>query len=119
LYYRYYKRDEASFTIIAFPSPEIGDKFPEIFSDTLKINLLDSDKYAQIQQKIIDVLDTAEYVHVKGKPGNDTDIMVKMHPLTILNINSVENCVALHNPSGEVDHLSAAKRTSGMLMLKI
>lgn len=117
LYYRYYKRDEASFTIIAFPSPEIGDKFPEIFSDTLKINLLDSDKYAQIQQKIIDVLDTAEYVHVKGKPGNDTDIMVKMHPLTDPEHQTLfENCVADVNiPVGEVFTSPLLKGTSGML----
>ncbi|HNQ44269.1 MAG TPA: hypothetical protein PKI59_07555, partial [Candidatus Cloacimonadota bacterium] len=52
LYFQYYRRDESSFCIIAFPSPEIGINFPAIFADTLKINLLDSQRYAVIQQKI-------------------------------------------------------------------
>jgi hypothetical protein len=117
LYYKYYKRDEASFTIIAFPSPEIGAKFPEIFADTLKINLLDSNHYARIQQKIIDVLDTADFVHVKGKPGNDTDIMVKMHPITDPeHQTNFENCVADVNiPVGEVFTSPLLTGTTGTL----
>lgn len=117
LYYQYYRRDQTSFCIIAFPSPEIGPKFPEIFADTLKINLLDSDHYAQIQQKIIDVLDTAEYVHVKGKPGNDTDIRVKMHSLTDPATQTLfENCVADVNiPVGEVFTSPVLEGTTGTL----
>ena len=117
LYYKYYRRDQTSFCIIAFPSPEIGPKFPEIFADTLKINLLDSDRYAQIQQKIIDVLDTAEYVHVKGKPGNDTDIRVKMHTITDpANETIFENCVADVNiPVGEVFTSPVLEGTTGTL----
>lgn len=117
LYYQYYKRDEASFSIIAFPSPEIGDKFPEIFAETLKINLLDSNRYAQIQQHIIDVLDSADYVHVKGKPGNDTDIRVKMHPLPDPEYQTLfENCVADVNiPVGEVFTSPLLTGTNGTL----
>lgn len=117
MYYRYYRRDEASFTIIAFPSPEIGPRFREIFADTLKINLLDSMRYARIQQNIIDVLDTAEYVHVKGKAGNDTDIMVAMHSLTDPEHQTLfENCVADVNiPVGEVFTSPKLSGTTGML----
>lgn len=117
IYYQYYRRDEASFTIIAFPSPEIGDKFPQIFADTLKINLLDSMRYAAIQQKIIDVLDTAEYVHVLGKPGNDTDIRVRLHPLTDPeHQTNFENCVADVNiPVGEVFTSPLLTGTTGTL----
>lgn len=117
LYYKYYRRDETSFCIIAFPSPEIGIKFPQIFADTLKINLLDSDHYAQIQQKIIDVLDTAEYVHVKGKDTNETDIMVRMHPITDPeNQTNFENCVADVNiPVGEVFTSPLLTGTNGLL----
>ncbi len=117
LYYNYYKRDEASFTIIAFPSPEIGEQFREIFADTVKINLLDSGKYAQIQQNIIDVLDTADYVHVKGKPGNDTDIKVKMHKLTDPTSQTLfENCVADVNiPVGEIFTSPVLEGTNGVL----
>ncbi len=117
LYYQYYKRDEASFSIIAFPSAEIGEKFPEIFADTLKINLLDSKRYAEIQQKIIDVLDTADYVHVKGKAGNDTDIKVQMHSLKDATRETLfENCVADVNiPVGEVFTSPVLKGSTGTL----
>ncbi len=117
LYSKYYRRDEASFTIIAFPSPEIGPNFREIFADTLKINLLDSDRYAQIQQKIIDVLDTAAYVHVQGKPGNDTDIKVRMHTITDpAHQTNFENCVADVNiPVGEVFTSPVLAGTTGTI----
>ncbi len=117
MYYEYYKRDEASFSIIAFPSAEIGENFPEIFADTLKINLLDSKRYAEIQQKIIDVLDTADHVHVKGKPGNDTDIRVQMHELKDPTRETLfENCVADVNiPVGEVFTSPVLKGTNGIL----
>jgi len=117
LYYKYVKRDEGSFTIIAFPSTEIGDGFAEIFADTLKINLLDSKVYARIQQHIIDVLDTADYVQVKGKPGNDTDIKVQMHKLSDPDHQTLfENCVADVNiPVGEVFTSPVLKGTNGTL----
>nr|MDK2850157.1 aminopeptidase [Candidatus Cloacimonadota bacterium] len=117
LYYQYYKRDESSFSIIAFPSAEFGEKFPEIFADTLKINLLDSKRYAEIQQKIIDVLDTADYVHVKGKAGNETDIKVQMHKLKDPAHETLfENCVADVNiPVGEVFTSPMLKGTTGIL----
>lgn len=117
LYHRYAKRDEASFTIIAFPSTEIGELFPEIFADTLKINLLDSNHYARIQQHIIDVLDTADYVHVKGKAGNLTDIRVQMHHLSDPATQTLfENCVADVNiPVGEVFTSPVLKGSTGIL----
>ena len=74
----YIKGEERSFTIIAYPSPQIGDKFPEIFNEIVKINTLDYEKYKAIQQNIIDVLDTAEYVEVHGKDNNKTDIRVSV-----------------------------------------
>lgn len=117
LYHRYARRDESSFTIIAFPSPEIGERFPEIFADTLKINLLDSKRYAIIQQHIIDLLDTADYVHVKGKAGNNTDIMVKMHEIKDPATQTIfENCVADVNiPVGEVFTSPMLEGTTGTL----
>lgn len=54
---RYIKGEERSFTIIAYPIPEIGDKFEDIFKDIVKINNLDYKKYERIQQTIIDALD--------------------------------------------------------------
>ena len=54
--------DERSFTIIAYPVPEIGDQFREIFEEVIRINTLDSDLYLQVQQKMIDALDRGEAV---------------------------------------------------------
>ncbi len=117
IYMKHAKRHESSFCIIAFPSSEIGEKFTEIFADTIKINLLDSDHYARIQQNIIDVLDTAEYVHVKGKAGNETDIKVKMHKLNDPEKETLfENCVADVNvPVGEVFTSPLLTGTNGVL----
>ncbi|HOU25652.1 MAG TPA: aminopeptidase, partial [Candidatus Cloacimonas sp.] len=93
------------------------EHFPEIFADTLKLNLLDSMHYAKIQQNIIDVLDKADYVNVKGKPGNDTDINVKLHPLQNPDKETnFENCVADVNiPVGEVFTSPLLTGTNGTL----
>jgi aminopeptidase len=117
LYYSYYKRDEGSFCIISFPSPEIGENFEELFAETVKINTLDSKLYARIQQSIIDVLDQAEFVHVKGKAGNQTDIMVKMHEIKDpAKETNFENCVADVNvPVGEVFTSPLLTGTNGVL----
>ncbi len=37
-----------------------------------------------MQQKIIDVLDTADSVHIVGTNGNRTDLYVKIHELESL-----------------------------------
>ena len=58
---RYIKGDERSFTIIAYPIPEIGEKFPEIFAEIVKINTLDYKLYERIQQTIIETLDTCQW----------------------------------------------------------
>ena len=54
--YQYINGEERSFTIIAFPVPEIGEKFEEIFDETVKINTLDYHTYERIQAIIIDTL---------------------------------------------------------------
>ncbi len=117
MFYKNYNREETSFCMIAFPSTEIGANFEQIFADTVKINLLDSIKYGNIQQNIIDVLDQAEFVHVKGKDNNETDIMVKLHPLTDpTKETNFENCVADVNiPVGEVFTSPLLKGTNGTL----
>ena len=55
---RYIKGDERSFTIIAYPVPEIGGNYEEIFREIVKINTLDYHLYQEIQQTIINTLDT-------------------------------------------------------------
>lgn len=109
--------DERSFTIIAFPIPEFGDNFKEMFDATVKINTLDSEKYEIIQNKIIDELDKADYVRVVGKGDNRTYINVKLHELNNPEKETnFENCLADVNiPLGEVFTSPVLKGTNGIL----
>lgn len=114
---RYIKGDERSFTIIAYPVPEIGENFPEIFHEIVKINTLDYKKYQKIQQTIIDTLDTCEWVEIKGKGENETDLLIHLHTLTDPKTQTnFENCVADVNiPLGEVFTSPVLAGTGGML----
>lgn len=114
---QYIKGEERSFTIIAYPVPAIGEKFKEIFAETVKLNTLDYVLYRDMQQKIIDVLDTADRVHIIGANGNKTDLYVNTYPLTDkAKQTSFENCVADVNiPVGEVFTSPVLKGTTGKL----
>ena len=113
----YIPGDETSFTIIAFPVPAIGQDFEEIFRETIEINTLDYEKYQKIQQKLIDVLDQAEYVEVLGKEENCTDIRVALKELGNPEKETrFENCVADVNiPLGEVFTSPKLSGTEGIL----
>ena len=113
----YIKGDERSFTIIAFPIPEFGDDFEQMFKETVKINTLDSEIYGKVQQNIIDALDQAEYVKVLGKGDNKTNMKVQMHDLkNPLKETNFENCLADVNiPLGEVFTSPKLKVTEGIL----
>lgn len=113
----YIKGDERSFTIIAFPIPEFGDDFEQMFKETVKINTLDSEIYGKVQQNIIDALDQAEYVKVLGKGDNKTNMKVQLHDLkNPLKETNFENCLADVNiPLGEVFTSPKLKGTEGIL----
>lgn len=114
---RYIIGEERSFTIIAYPVPEIGEQFEEIFRETVKINTLDYRKYQRIQQHLIDVLDQGTRVHVKGKGENRTDLWIQLHKLEQPEKQTnFENCVADVNiPVGEVFTSPVLKGTNGVL----
>ena len=114
---RYIKGDERSFTIIAYPVKEIGSQFEEIFRETVKINTLDNQQYQKIQQSIIDALDQGEYVRIKGKGANRTDLTVHLHTLEDpKKQTNFENCVADVNiPVGEVFTSPVLSGTEGTL----
>lgn len=113
----YIREEERSFTIIAFPVPEIGDDFGEIFKDVVKINTLDYMKYQKLQQILIDNLDKAEYVYIKGMNGNSTELSIRLADLKNPKKETLfENCVADVNiPVGEVFTSPALKGTNGVL----
>ena len=117
---RYIKGDERSFTIIAYPVPEIGEDFPEIFAEIVKINTLDYKLYERIQQTIIETLDTCQWVEIKGQDGNETDLIVHLHELTdVTKQTNFENCVADVNiPVGEVFTSPVLAGTGGILHVK-
>lgn len=114
---QYIRGDERSFTIIAFPVPEIGEAFPEIFDEVIKINTLDYKKYQKIQQEIIDTLDKGRYVIIKGMKQNKTNLKVMLHTLTKPESQTnFENCVADVNiPVGEVFTSPLLVGTEGLL----
>lgn len=131
---KYIREEERSFTIIAFPVPEIQEAFgPELlaklgvkdtrecyhafFNEVIRINTLDYTLYRDIQQCIIDVLDTADYCEIKGMNGNRTDLKVNLWKLSDASKETIfENCVADVNiPVGEVFTSPVLDGTEGLL----
>ncbi|MDE7222657.1 MAG: aminopeptidase, partial [Acetatifactor sp.] len=114
---QYIPPQERSFTIIAFPAPEIGEHFREIFEDTIRVNTLDYMKYRCIQQCLIDALDQADHVKIRGMKGNATDLTVNLWKLKNPEKETIfENCVADVNiPVGEVFTSPVLEGTDGVL----
>ena len=115
----YIPGDETSFTIISFPIPEIGERFQEIFEETIRINTLDYELYKRVQQTIIDTLDQAEYARVTGKGENKTDLKINLLELKDPKKETrFENCVADVNiPVGEVFTSPVLQGTEGTLFV--
>lgn len=109
--------EERSFTIIAYPMPTIGPDFEKIFEETVKLNTLDYKKYEAIQQRMIDALNPADYVHVVGMNGNITDVIVRLQKVNNPDKeDNFENCVADVNiPVGEVFTSPRLSGTNGIL----
>ena len=92
---QYIKGEERSYTIVAYPVPEIGPQYREIFDEVIQINTLDAGLYERVQQTLIDALDQGEYVHILGKGENQTDLRVHLHSLRNPEKETIfENCVA-------------------------
>lgn len=114
---QYAPRAETSFSIIAFPAPEIGERFEELFEDILEVNMLESEYYHRIQQKLVDILDKADVVEVKGKGSNQTDITVKMPKLAdpSKHTNFANTGADVNIPVGEVFTSPQLTGTNGVL----
>ena len=111
------KREETSFTIIAYPIKEVGEPYEEIFHEVRKVNTLDKKVYQTVQEKIIDALNEGSFVHVTGKGSNQTDILVKLQELNNKEKETLfENCLADVNiPLGEVFTTPKLNGTKGVL----
>ena len=114
---RYIRSEERSFTIIAWPLPSISEKYPEIFREVTRINALDNARYQEIQQRLIDRLDSCEWVQVLGRGSNETDLIIHLHELKHpVRQTNFENCTADVNiPAGEVFTSPQLAGTGGTL----
>ena len=114
---QYIKGEERSFTIIAYPLPQIGSNFEEIFDKTVELNTLDYTLYRDMQAKIIEVLDQGVRAHIRGKGDNETDMTVELYRLKNPQKETIfENCVADVNiPVGEVFTSPVLTGTHGVL----
>jgi leucyl aminopeptidase (aminopeptidase T) len=115
--YEFINGEERSFTIISFPVPSIGEKFEEIFNETIRLNTLDYGKYREIQEKLIDALDKCCKVVVKGKECNTTNLTIELASLkNPAKESKFENCLADVNiPLGEVFTSPKLTGTNGTL----
>lgn len=113
----YIPSDQTSFSIIAYPLPEIGKNYHEIFKDTIRVNTLDQSQYLQIQSKIIDALDAGDFVTITGRNDNKTQLTVSLTPMKHPEKETkFENCLADVNiPLGEVFTSPRLKGTEGLL----
>lgn len=117
----YIIEEERSFTIIAFPVPEIEEclkgSYEDFFKEIIRINTLDYTRYQKIQQVIIDTLNKAIACEIKGKGDNRTDLKVSLYHLEHPDKETIfENCVADVNiPVGEVFTSPVLKGTEGIL----
>lgn len=113
----YIRGDERSYTIIAWPVPEIGENYEKIFEEIIKINTLDAKVYEKVQQTLIDALDQGDHVRILGAGENRTDLTVKLYGLSDPEKETVfENCVADVNiPVGEVFTSPVLEGTNGVL----
>ncbi|MFI3207575.1 MAG: aminopeptidase [Eubacteriales bacterium] len=114
---KYIHGEERSFTIVAYPVSEIGEKYEEIFTEIIKINTLDCDLYDKVQLTIIDALDQGEYVRVVGKGANKTHLNIQLKQVEDPERETIfESCVADVNiPVGEVFTSPMLKGTFGTL----
>lgn len=116
----YIRGEETSFSIIAWPLPEIAkseEEYAEIFEEIIRLNTLDSEEYSRIQQHIIDALDQAGEVCILGGKNNETKLKIRLQSLKDPQKESLfENCVADVNiPVGEVFTSPRLKGTEGLL----
>lgn len=117
---QYIIEEERSFTIIAWPTSDIGPAYKDIFDEVIKLNTLDYKLYQKTQQTIIDTLDKGQYVIVKGENGNKTNLRISLHKLeNPEKETNFENCVADVNiPVGEVFTSPLLAGTEGVLHVK-
>lgn len=110
-------RKETGFSLVSFPGPFVRGDFEAIFRDTMKVNMLDSERYGRIQQAMVDVLDRADHVRVRGSGSNKTDLRISMHDIEdpSSQTNFTNELAAQNIPLGEVFTSPLLQGTRGVL----
>ncbi len=110
------KPDHLSFCSVAFPDFHVGENFPEIFTKFITINTRESAPFEKIQQDFIDILDTADSVHILGAGQNQTDIRIALQALADSDTQSnFLNCGGdLNIPHGEIFTTPQLSGTNGV-----
>lgn len=116
---KYIDQNKLSSTCIAFPSPTIGPQFEEIFSAIWDVNMIDSEYYEKIQQKMIDVMDKGKYITLKGRNGNKTDLTIMLQELEEpqKQSNFLNGVADVNIPAGELFTTPQLRGTQGLLHL--
>ncbi len=117
---KYLPGDAYSFTINDYPLPSIGKDYEAIFDATIDLNTLEEPLYEKVQATMINTLDKSDYVMVKGRDGNETEMKVALYPLADPEKQTkFDNCTADVNvPVGEVYTSPVLKGTEGLLHVK-
>ena len=68
--------------------------YKNIFDDIIRINTLDTDSYCRMQQILIDNFDKADFVRIKSRNKNKTDLCVNIYKIKDHRKESAfENCI--------------------------
>lgn len=120
IFSRYLPRSLYSFTMNSYPLPAIGVDFDAIFDETIEVNTLDEELYIEVQQKIIQTLDLGRRVHITGRNGNKTDLIIALNKLIDPeHQTNFNNCTSDVNvPVGEVFTTPRLEGTCGKLHVK-
>lgn len=115
---KYMPKSKMSYTGAAYPNWEIDKlRYEEILEAIVEINNMDSSLWEKIQDIIINELDKADNVKIKGRNGNKTDLIINIHGIEDYNTQTAfKNTGADVNlPLGEVFTSPVLKGTSGIL----
>ena len=99
--------------------PALGSDFRSIFNELLALSIEDDAERVCRQQLLIDEIDEAEFVYLKGKAPNKTDIRFRLHPLNDETLyTNFTNCGKGQNiPAGEIFTTPLLAGTSGTIHL--
>ncbi|NQT57832.1 MAG: aminopeptidase [Bacteroidetes bacterium] len=108
---------DISFCKVAFPNTGLGTDFPAVFDLFMEINSMESAVYESYQQILINTLDKAKIVTVKGSGDNETDIQIAMQKIENPDKETnFLNCGGdLNIPHGEVFTTPQLQGTNGLL----